>query len=365
MNSNLKLEQTVTPVLRYDVRNITPPGSETQTFYPVIVEDLKIDTMEDIVKSMEDTGRVPGLRAVAVKGLIDPAVLEQCYRCLMLGYSVDFGTFFIRLYMEGTTNPSGTISAEENSISAEFIMKEGYDIDLDQFKLSFTGSEGDKPVLTMVTSNGEISAKGVIGQTGSVQLMGNYLTPPTGYTTAVYLRNKATDETYEVTDISLDNDCLINFTRPAAVVAGGDYELYVAFVSNETATIKASKPLNVKIIAMPNPHVMSSIQQPEQEAGIITWDETNKPVVTGEDLGDPTAVWIDVYPDGYDAGADLDYRLDDSSLEEITSTATTISFKLFDNHSHHAGRDFKGKLARVWASYADGFKSYVNCQFHT
>ena len=52
MNSNLKLEQTVTPVLRYDVRNATPPGSEVQTFYPVIVEDLPVDTMDEIVQSM-------------------------------------------------------------------------------------------------------------------------------------------------------------------------------------------------------------------------------------------------------------------------------------------------------------------------
>ena len=150
--------------------------------------------------------------------------------------------------------------------------------------------------------------------------------------------------------------------RPTSIIAGGDYNVYVGFKDDLSERTIVSRQLVVKVEPMPNPHVMASIAQPGQEAGIISFDEENKPVITGTDLGDPEEVWLDVFPDGYAAGADLTYRLKDE-LEELESTATTITFLLFDNQSEHPARDFKGKLARVYAKYADGFTSYVNATF--
>ena len=357
-----KLEQAVKPEIRYDVRNATPPGQEETTFYPAIVTTLPVKSMDDIVKDMEETGRIPGLRAVAVQGLLDPALMEQVYRCLAMGYSIDFGAFFIRLYLTGTTNPSGTLSAEENTITAEFIIKEAYALQLSDYNLQRAENDGTKPVINSVTTANGI--KNRIGQTGAVNIDGNYLKAPEGSTTHVYFENRATGMTSEVTSLNFANNSEINFDRPAAIIAGGEYNVYVGFKDDLSGSTSVSRQLKVIVDAMPNPHVMSSIAQEGQEAGIITFDEDNKPVVTGEDLGDPTAVWIDVFPDGYAAGADLSYRLDEE-LDQLASTATTITFQLFDNQSSHSGRDFKGKLARVWASYADGFKSYMNCQFHS
>ena len=355
-----KLEQAVKPELRYDVRNATPPGQEETTFYPAIVTTLPVKSMDDIVKDMEETGRIPGLRAVAVQGLLDPALMEQVYRCLAMGYSIDFGAFFIRLYLTGTTNPSGTLSAEENTVTAEFIIKEGYALKLSDYNLQRAENDGTKPVINSVTTASGI--KNRIGQSGAVNIDGNYLKAPQGSTTHVYFENRETGMTSEVTSLNFANSSEINFDRPAAIIAGGEYNVYVGFKDDLSGSTSVSRQLKVTVDPMPNPHVMSSIAQEGQEAGIVTWDDEHYPVVTGEDLADPTAVWIDVYPDGYAAGADLSYRLDEE-LDQLASTATTITFQLFDNQSSHAGRDFKGKLARVWASYADGFKSYIDCQF--
>ena len=356
-----KLEQAVKPELRYDVRNATPPGQEETSFYPAIVTTLPVKSMDDIVKDMEETGRIPGLRAVAVQGLLYPALMEQVYRCLAMGYSIDFGAFFIRLYLTGTTNPSGTLSAEENTITAEFILKEAYALQLSDYALQMAENDGTRPIINSVTTANGI--KNRISQSGEVNISGNYLAAPQGSTTHVYFENRETGMTAEVTSLNFANSSEINFDRPAAIIAGGEYNVYVGFKDDLSGRTIVSRYLKVTVDAMPNPHVMSSIAQTGQGAGIITFTDEGDVVVTGTDLADPTAVWIDVYPDGYDAAADMSYRLDEESLENITATATTISFTLFDNHSHHAGRDFKGKLARVWASYADGFKSFINAQF--
>lgn len=358
-----KLEQGVKPVLRYDVRNATPPGTEEQTFYPAIVSTLPVDTMNDIVEQMESAGRIPGLRAVAVKGLLDPAIMDQMYNCLMMGYSINFGAFTIRLYLEGTTNPSGTLSEEENTISAEFILNEGYKVELDDYTLELAENDGTKPYIQHVVNKGAAHVeKNVIGIEGTVSIYGKYLVAPQDSTTHVYFTNRATGLTSEVISLNFANNDEINFNRPTAIIAGGEYDVYVGFKDDLSGRTIVSRQLVVTVVPMPNPHVMSAIAQPGQEAGIITFDEENKPVVSGTDLGEPEEVWLDVFPDGYDAGADLTYRLK-NELEELVATDTTITFLLFDNQSEHPARDFKGKLARVYAKYADGFVSYVNATF--
>ena len=350
------------PTLHYDIRSVTAPGAEDETFYPAIVDRMEIVDLKDLLANAIDQNRIAGLKPVACASIAD-GMCEQMYKELEAGRSVRIGDYFtVRLYLDGQTNPSGTLSADENGINARFVKGADFALAPSEYELVYDDG-GNKPHIRNVQGTTGQVLPGVIGRDGGIYIVGSRLTAPAGMGTVVLFRNLETGVVTETADITVENDCEIHMDRPAAIVAGGRYEIYVAFKEAGTSRTYPSNQRAVTVEPMPNPHEMNTIAQQGQEAGIITFDEDNKPVVTGVDLGDPTAVWIDVYPDGYDAGADLDYRLDDRSLDQIAATATTITFQLFDNQTRHAARDFKGKLARVWASYADGFKSYVNCQF--
>ena len=148
---------------------------------------------------------------------------------------------------------------------------------------------------------------------------------------------------------------LIKATLPDSLAAG-TYKLRVA---QDGITQVATTTFGVK--AMPHNPVLTSFSQDVErlQEREITFDQV--PIVlTGEDLSGIQTVEIWRYPNGYDE--EHDYEL--TQLEQISSTATTITAVNKTNTSGHVDGLWWGKPVRIIAKWADGATAYIDATFH-
>ena len=121
------------PILTYDVRQQENRASGGVMFVPFIVDRNDSLPLEEVIVRAIRQGRIVGIKESAASAIAD-AIARQMYEEFKEGNGVRFGNYFYaRVYLKGTTDGNGTLSADRNEIVVNLIKGDGFRLALDMF----------------------------------------------------------------------------------------------------------------------------------------------------------------------------------------------------------------------------------------
>ena len=158
------------PVVYYEVRAQEDPSTGGQIYVPAIVEREEAVTLEQIVARAIDRGLIAGLKVNAAKSIAD-GIARQMYEEFSNGRGVRFGDYFsCRLYLTGTTDANGTLTAK-NKIVVRFFNGTAFRLSRDMFAFSNIRG-GDIPFIDFLISDSDDAARGTINPSSNILVNG-------------------------------------------------------------------------------------------------------------------------------------------------------------------------------------------------
>ena len=124
------------PILFYEVRQHQNRITGAPVYVPAIVEREPAVPLDEIIRRAIDRGLIAGLKTSAAKQVAD-AIAQQMYEEFVQGRGVKFGNYFYaRLYLSGTSNADGLLSAKNNGINVRFANGAAFRLTYDMFSFS-------------------------------------------------------------------------------------------------------------------------------------------------------------------------------------------------------------------------------------
>ena len=140
------------PILFYEVRQHKNRITGAPVYVPAIVEREPAVPLDEIIRRAIDRGLIAGLKTSAAKQVAD-AIAQQMYDEFVQGRGVKFGNYFYaRLYLSGTSNADGLLSAGNNGINVRFANGAAFKLTYDMFSFSNV-SGGDIPGVDFLVSD--------------------------------------------------------------------------------------------------------------------------------------------------------------------------------------------------------------------
>ena len=214
------------PILFYEVRQQTLRSGEI-VFVPAIVDREPSVPLDEIILRAIDRGLIAGLKPSAAKQVAD-AIALQMYEEFRQGRGVKFGSYFYaRLYLDGTTDANGRLSADKNSINVRFSNGSSFKMTLDQF--SWSNIEGgDIPGTDFLISEVDGAQRGQLKPNAAIMLNGVnlYKEDDQGTKVAFYEvvdGEVASTATAEITAFTSRGPNLLKFAWVSALDVGKTY----------------------------------------------------------------------------------------------------------------------------------------------
>ena len=215
------------PILFYEVRQQTLRSGEI-VFVPAIVDREPSIPLDEIIIRAIDRGLIAGLKPSAAKQVAD-AIALQMYDEFRQGRGVKFGTYFYaRLYLDGTTDANGRLSADKNRINVRFSNGTSFRMSLDMFSWSNVEG-GDIPGTDFLISDVDGAQRGQLKPNAAIMLNGVNLYKEDDLGTkvvfyAVLADGAVADEpTAEITSFTSRGPNLLTFAWVAALEVGKTY----------------------------------------------------------------------------------------------------------------------------------------------
>lgn len=214
------------PILFYEVRQQTLRSGEI-VFVPAIVDREPSVPLDEIILRAIDRGLIAGLKPSAAKQVAD-AIALQMYEEFRQGRGVKFGSYFYaRLYLDGTTDANGRLSADKNKINVRFSNGSLFKMTLDQF--SWSNIEGgDIPGTDFLISEVDGAQRGQLKPNAAIMLNGVNLYREDDQGTKVAFYEVvdgvvASTATAEITAFTSRGPNLLKFAWVSALVVGKTY----------------------------------------------------------------------------------------------------------------------------------------------
>ena len=139
------------------------------------------------------------------------------------GNGVRFGNYFYaRVYLKGTSDGNGTLSADRNEIVVNLVKGEGFKLSLDMFDLQFRGA-ASIPNVDFLISEDDDAERGILVPGENVLLNGSNLWAETDAATRVRF-TKVVDSgdapVVEVEEFIARGPALLSFAYPQSLSAG-------------------------------------------------------------------------------------------------------------------------------------------------
>ena len=215
------------PIIFYQVRQQTLRSGEV-IFVPSIVDREPGVPLDEIIIRAIDRGLIAGLKPSAAKQVAD-AIALQMYEEFRQGRGVKFGSYFYaRLYLDGTTDANGRLSADRNSINVRFANGVSFRMSLDMFGWSNVEG-GDIPGTDFLISDVDGAQRGQLKPSAAIMLNGVnlYKADDLGTKVAFYevlTGGAVADEpTAEITAFTSRGPNLLTFAWVSALEIGKSY----------------------------------------------------------------------------------------------------------------------------------------------
>ena len=210
------------PILTYDVRQQENRASGGVMFVPRIVERNNALPLGEVIVRAIRQGRIVGIKESAASAIAD-AIARQMYEEFREGNGVRFGNYFYaRVYLKGTSDGNGTLSADRNEIVVNLVKGEGFKLSLDMFDLQFRGA-ASIPIVDFLISEDDDAERGILVPGENVLLNGSSLWAETDDATRVRF-TKVVDSgdapVVEVQEFIARGPALLSFAYPSALDAG-------------------------------------------------------------------------------------------------------------------------------------------------
>ena len=210
------------PILTYDVRQQVDRTSGGIMFLPFIVDRNDSLPLEEVIVRAIRQGRIIGIKESAASAIAD-AIARQMYEEVREGNGVRFGNYFYaRVYLKGTTDGNGTLSADRNEIVVNLIKGDGFRLALDMFDLQYRGA-AFIPSIDFLISEDDDAERGNLIPGENVLLNGTNLWAETDAATKVRF-TKAVESgdapSVEVTEFIARGPALLTFAWPQALEGG-------------------------------------------------------------------------------------------------------------------------------------------------
>ena len=220
---------TEKPIIFYEVRPQTNRATGEVVYVPAIVEREASIPLDEIVLRAIDRGLIAGLKPSAAKQVAD-AIALQMYEEFKQGRGVKFGNYFYaRLYLDGTTDADGRLSAAKNGINVRFSNGTAFRLTLDMFSFSNIAG-GDIPGTDFLISdvdgaqrNQLIANENILDNGVNLYYEGDVGTKVSFYEVNTVTGEIADTATAEVTSFLTTGPNLLEFSFPAALVTGKTY----------------------------------------------------------------------------------------------------------------------------------------------
>ena len=210
------------PILTYDVRQQENRASGGVMFVPRIVERNNALPLGEVIVRAIRQGRIVGIKESATSAIAD-AIARQMYEEFREGNGVRFGNYFYaRVYLKGTSDGNGTLSADRNEIVVNLVKGEGFKLSLDMFDLQFRGA-ASIPNVDFLISEDDDAERGILVPGENVLLNGSNLWAETDAATRVRF-TKVVDSgdapVVEVEEFIARGPALLSFAYPQSLSAG-------------------------------------------------------------------------------------------------------------------------------------------------
>ena len=217
------------PILFYDVRVQTSRVTGGTLYLPAIVEREEAVPLDVIIERAIDRGLIAGIKPSAAKQIAD-AIAQQMYEEFKQGRGVKFGNYFYaRLYLDGTTDADGRLSAAKNGINVRFSNGTAFRLTLDMFSFSNIAG-GDIPGTDFLISdvdgaqrNQLIANENILDNGVNLYYEGDVGTKVSFFEVNAVTGEIADTATAEVTEFRAKGPNLLEFALPVALVTGKTY----------------------------------------------------------------------------------------------------------------------------------------------
>lgn len=217
------------PILFYEVRQQANRVTGGVLYVPAIVDREELVSLEEVVRNAIDRGLIVGVKESAAKQIAD-AVARQMYEEFRKGHGVKFGNYFYaRLYLDGTTDQNGRLSADKNGINVRLVQGAAFKLTLAMFSFSNIAG-GDIPGADFLISDVDGAERNLLIVDAAIMLNGVNLYAEGDAGTKVQFfeidsetGEVATEATAEVTSFTTRGPNLLTFAYPAALVQGKAY----------------------------------------------------------------------------------------------------------------------------------------------
>ena len=353
------------PILDYNIFNGQTPEGESY-IRPAIVNRDSPNDLEQILKNAIDRGLIAGLKETACASIAQ-GIVEQMYKELTDGHSVQFGDFFsVRLYLDGQTDGSGNLNELSNSVNPRFLKGDAFGLKAGDFTLHYVGG-GDRPTLSKVCSENNTSQTGRLDTGDNVLIFGTNLLPAAGQTLKVVFQRENDGEIEETVIDTFEtvNVGLIKFAYPV-LPASATYKVFAVFEDDETGRLDPSTARNVYAEATPAPvaseitNVFMAGEQDPQDDVVDFCDNTTKvraviPDADAEDLQGAT-IKMQLMHEGA-VWAELD------EPDDVVTADGSIEGRFDRNTSSRPDGDWWGQPCKVVVTFANGLSSERDVMF--
>ena len=215
------------PILFYEVRQQTNRSTGETVYVPAIVEREASIALDEIIVRAIDRGLIVGLKPSAASQVAE-AIALQMYEEFRQGRGVKFGSYFYaRLYLDGTTDADGRLSAQRNGINVRFSNGTAFRLTMDMFSFSNVAG-GDIPGTDFLISDVDGAQRGslIAGRTALLNGVNLYREGDAGTKVLCYGytgENVDAEPAAVVETFAGRGPNLLQFALPAALETGRKY----------------------------------------------------------------------------------------------------------------------------------------------
>lgn len=218
------------PNIKFTVRQQANRATGGVVYVPSIIDRDDSLTMEDIILGAIDRGLIVAIKPNAAKAFAD-AIMQQMFEELKQGNGIKFGDYFYaRLYLDGTTDGNGTLTAERNGINVRLYKGDGFKLALSDFEWTNVAA-GSIPGLDFLISEADGAERGKLIPDANVQVNGTSLCGDADDSQKVVFTEvveSGTPQVVEVasTDFITKGVNLVTFAYPNTLVGGKTYKVH-------------------------------------------------------------------------------------------------------------------------------------------
>ena len=219
------------PVIQYTIRPQANRASGGVINVPAIIGREDSVPLELIVDRAIDRGLIVAIKPNAAKSVAD-GVAKQMFEEFRNGNGVKFGDYFYaRLYLDGTTDGSGTLVEGRNGINVRLYKGNGFKLGLKDFSWQFAEAENIAAIDYLV-SDADGAQRGILLPGAVVLLNGTQLMAEDDDAVKVLIRQVVEEgeagAEAEVAEFVSAGPNLLSFALPAELPHGAAYTAQVA-----------------------------------------------------------------------------------------------------------------------------------------